>query len=145
MPRLKTVATTAALLAFAAGVVWQQLRIKRLMAEAAVLQEQGVQASAVREESERLTGQLKAALGREEAERSELLRLRGQSARLRQAEQEKRDREKEQQKALADAKAAADAAKAALEAAKTQQQTIIQQPPVIYYPPYHPRYYQWWW
>ncbi|HEU0011448.1 MAG TPA: hypothetical protein VFT34_16635 [Verrucomicrobiae bacterium] len=88
MPRLKTVATTAALLAFAAGVVWQQLRIKRLMAEAAVLHEQGVQASAVREKNERLAGQLKAALGREEAERSELLRLRGQFARLRQAELE---------------------------------------------------------
>jgi hypothetical protein len=58
------------------------------MAEAAVLQAQGGQASAVREENERLAGQLKAALGSEEAERNELLRLRGQSARLRQAEQE---------------------------------------------------------
>src|SRR6266545_3581348 len=113
MPRLKTVTTTVALLAFAAGVVWQQLRIKRLMAEAAVLQEQGVQASAVREENERLAGRLKAAVGREEAERSELLRLRGQSARLRQAELEnarliaERDRQaKAPQPAAAEAKEA---------------------------------------
>ncbi len=72
-----------------------------------------MQASAVREENERLAGRLKAAVGREEAERSELLRLRGQSARLRQAELEnarliaERDRQaKAPQPAAAEAKEA---------------------------------------
>lgn len=88
MPKLKALAITVAFLALAAVVAWQQVRILRLTADAAVIHEQVRQASAAREENQRLAEQLRTAFDRAEAERKELLRLRGQSARLRQSEQE---------------------------------------------------------
>jgi exonuclease VII large subunit len=77
-----------AFLALAAIVVWQQLRARRLMAEAAALRDQLEQAATLREENERLARQLQAATERSQADLSELVRLRGQAGRTRQIEQE---------------------------------------------------------
>lgn len=86
--KLKSAAVAVAFLALAAVVLWQQLRVKRLMAEAAALREQLTQAATLREENERLDQQLRTAAERSQADLSELVRLRGQAGRTRQVEQE---------------------------------------------------------
>jgi len=88
MSKLKSVAVAGAFVALAALVVWQEVRARRLMLEAAALRKLNDQAAAVREENERLAAQLQSATERARADSAELARLRGQSVRLRQVEQE---------------------------------------------------------
>src|SRR5262245_6010829 len=77
-PGPKAILIAMALLALAAVVIWQQVQIKRVTANAAALREQAGLASAAREENQRLAGQLQAASEHAEMDRRELLRLRGQ-------------------------------------------------------------------
>jgi hypothetical protein len=86
--KLKVSVATLALFALLAAVVWQQWRARRLMAEVDALREQIGQAATLREEKEQLAEQLRLASERSKADSSELVRLRGQSVRMRQIEQE---------------------------------------------------------
>src|SRR5437762_2887943 len=86
--KLKITAAAVAFFALTAVVVWQQLRAKRPTADADALREQVEQAATLREENWHLAEQLRSASERSQADLSELLRLRGQSGRLRQTEQE---------------------------------------------------------
>ena len=86
--KVKGTIVTIALLALVATVVWQQCRARRLNAETDALRQQVEQAAELREENEHLAAQLRAASGRSRADASELPRLRGQEARVRELEQE---------------------------------------------------------
>jgi hypothetical protein len=86
--KLRSAAVAVAFVALATLVVWQQVRGKRWMAEAAHLREQLEQTATLREENERLAQQLRAAAERSQADVSELLRWRGQAGRTRQMERE---------------------------------------------------------
>lgn len=78
----------AVLLGFAAVLQFQQLKIKRLLAENADLRSQLGQMGSLQDTSERLAEQLKAAVASSQTNQNELLRLRGQGVRFRQLEQE---------------------------------------------------------
>jgi hypothetical protein len=69
-------------------VLLQQQQIKRLVAESAALRAQLNQMAALQDSNGHLTEQLKAAVDASEANKNELMRLRGQGLRLRQLEQE---------------------------------------------------------
>ena len=86
--KTKITAVAVALLALVTVVGWQQSRTKRLRAEVDALREQVEKAATLEEGNRRLTEQLQASPERSQADLSELLRLRGQSARMRQTEQE---------------------------------------------------------
>lgn len=86
--RLQLTAVAVVVVALVTVIVWQQGRAKRLMAEADALREQVGQLATSREESERLTEQLRVASERFKADAKELARLRGQAVRMRQIEQE---------------------------------------------------------
>jgi len=86
--KLKVAAVAVLLLAFVTIVLWQQWRTKRLLAEAEALREQIRQAGLVEKENHRQLQHLQAAADRSQADLSELLRLRGQSARIRQTQEE---------------------------------------------------------
>lgn len=86
--KLKVSVVAVVLFALLAVVVWQQWRSRRLMADADALRERAGQAATLREENEHLAEQLRLASERSKADSSELVRLRGQSVRLRQMEQE---------------------------------------------------------
>src|ERR1051325_2879639 len=88
MKKIRLTAVVVAFLALAAVIAWQHRRAKRLTADTDALREQVEQIVTLREENRRLAEQLQAAAQRAQAELSELLRLRGQSGRLRQIEQE---------------------------------------------------------
>ncbi len=76
------------LCALAAVIVSQQKSITRLEAEARALRDQITQAEAVRAEDERLATENKKAGEISQADKTELMRLRAQLARLRQLERE---------------------------------------------------------
>lgn len=81
----KVAAITIALLALAAIIMRQQWRAGQLEAETGMLVEE---AATLREQNARLSGLLKSASARSQAEAGELPRLRGQAARVRELEQE---------------------------------------------------------
>lgn len=87
-PKVKIGAMIAVLLGFAAVLQFQQLKIKRLLAENADLRSQLGQMGSLQDTSERLAEQLKAAVASSQTNQNELLRLRGQGVRFRQLEQE---------------------------------------------------------
>jgi hypothetical protein len=86
--KLKAGALVVVLLGIAALLLVQQHEIRRLLAENAALQTQLDQLAALRDSHGQLAEQLKAALETAQADRNELMRLRGQGVRLRQLEQE---------------------------------------------------------
>ena len=86
--KLKTAAVAAVILALATFILWQQQRAKQLTQEATALRGQVDGAAARREENQRLAEELRAARDRSQADRNELMRLRGQVGKLRQVEQE---------------------------------------------------------
>jgi Tfp pilus assembly protein PilE len=88
MKKIKVTAIVVALLALAAVSVWRYVQAKQLTAVTTALREQVEEATVLREENRHLAEQLQAASQRSQAESSELLRLRGQSGRLRQVEQD---------------------------------------------------------
>lgn len=105
--KLRSAAVAVAFLALATLVWWQQVRAKRLMAEAATFRVQLEQAANLREENERLTRQLQTAAERSQADSSELVRLRGQVGRTRQIEQENAQLKLERDRLAKAAKASA--------------------------------------
>ena len=86
--KLKIGALVVALLAAAALLLLQQVKIKGLVAENADLRTQLNQMTSLQDANGRLTQRLKAAVETSQASQNELLRLRGQRSRLRQLEQE---------------------------------------------------------
>jgi hypothetical protein len=86
--KLKVTAVAVVLLALVAVIVREQSRAKRLMAEGDTLRKQVQEEAALRDESQRLAEQLRAASERAQADLKELPRLRGELARVRQIEQE---------------------------------------------------------
>jgi ribosomal protein S8E len=86
--KLKVGALVVALLGIGVLLLLQQQQIKRLAVEGAELRAQLAQAASLRENNEHLSEQLKAAGEASQADRTELMRLRGQGVRLRQLEQE---------------------------------------------------------
>ena len=88
MKVLKAGALAAILAGSAAYTFWQHQQNGRLMAERAVLHEQVEQAASHEAEVQRLSAKLNATVERLEADRSELMRLRAQSSKVRQLEQE---------------------------------------------------------
>ena len=88
MAKLKTGATIIILVGAAAVVFLQQQQIKRLTAESAALHDQLGQVASLQEENQRLSEQLKVSVEGAPGDQRELMRLRGQSSRLRQLEQE---------------------------------------------------------
>ena len=86
--KLQTAALALAFLALSAIVLWQHLRIKRLVAEAAALRQQLVETTALQHENRRINDHLQAANQRSVGDFQELLALRNQMAQSRQIEQE---------------------------------------------------------
>src|SRR2546430_1682832 len=86
--KLRAGAITVFVIALLAFAVWQHQRAQRLAADNAALREQLEQLRSLREENQRLAGQLKAAAQDAESRSRELLRLRAQAATLRQTVQE---------------------------------------------------------
>lgn len=86
--KLKVGAVMVVLLGVAALLLIQQHEIRRLLAENAALQTQLDQLASLRDSHGQLAEQLKAAGETAQADRNELMRLRGQGVRLRQLEQE---------------------------------------------------------
>ncbi|MCX6905326.1 MAG: hypothetical protein NTW03_17975 [Verrucomicrobia bacterium] len=84
-PKLKFVAVSVVMLAFVVVILWQQRHAERLAAD---FQQQAGQASTLQAENQRLAEQLRTVSERSQAESRELLRLRGQSGRMRQTEEE---------------------------------------------------------
>jgi predicted RNase H-like nuclease (RuvC/YqgF family) len=98
IPKLKVAGTIAVLLGFLGALQLQQLKIKRLMAENADLLNQVGQMGSLRDANEVLAQQLNAASAASQTNQNELLRLRGQGARLRQLEQENAQLKSERQR-----------------------------------------------
>ena len=88
MRNLKVGAFTVAVIGVAAIMIGQQQQIKRLRLECADLHGQLGQAEALRNENQQWAVRFKASVDASQADRSELMRLRAQSSRLRQLEQE---------------------------------------------------------
>ena len=86
--KLKVGALVVVLLGIAALFLLQQQQIKRLMDENADLGTQLNQIASLRDSNGHLAEQLKTAVETSQADRGELVRLRGQGVRLRQLEQE---------------------------------------------------------
>ena len=86
--KLKVGTVVVVLFGIGALVLLQQQQIKRLAVQDADLRLQLAQAASLRENNEHLSEQLKAAVEASQADRTELMRLRGQGVKLRQAEQE---------------------------------------------------------
>ncbi len=87
-PKLKLGALVVVVLGVVTVLLLQQAKIKRLRAENADLRSQLSQLVSSQDTNEVAETQLKTAVETSEADHRELLRLRGQAARLRQAEQE---------------------------------------------------------
>jgi hypothetical protein len=81
-------AATLAFILIAGLVMWQEHRVKQLMAEADALRGQVDQAASLREENQRLAERLKTTAEGSEAQLRELMRLRGQAGATRQTQQE---------------------------------------------------------
>jgi hypothetical protein len=96
--KLKVAALVVVLLGVAALLLLQQQQIKRLMDENADLRTQLNQMASLRDSNGHLAEQLKTAVETSQADRSELVRLRGQGVRLRQLEQENTQLKAERQK-----------------------------------------------
>ena len=86
--RLKIGGLVIVLLGMSAVLLLQQKKINRLVAEGADLRSQLEERSILRENNEHLSELLKAAVETSHAEQTELMRLRGQSVRMRQLDQE---------------------------------------------------------
>ncbi|MCC6822282.1 MAG: hypothetical protein IT579_16245 [Verrucomicrobia subdivision 3 bacterium] len=86
--KLKTGAWVIVALGIGALLLLQQLQIKRLVAECAALRTQLNETASLQESNAQLAAQLKAIEETSQADRTELMRLRGQGVRLRQLEQE---------------------------------------------------------
>ena len=86
--KLKVAALFVLLLGVAALLALQQQQIRRLVAENADLRGRLTQMASLQDNNEGLARQLKAAIAASQTNQNELLRLRGQGARLRQLEQE---------------------------------------------------------
>ena len=86
--KLKVGALVVLLLGIAALFLLQQQQIKRFMGENADLRTRLNQTASLQDSNGHLAEQLKAAAATSQADRSELIRLRGQGVRLRQLEQE---------------------------------------------------------
>jgi hypothetical protein len=86
--KLKAGALVVVLLGMAALFLWQRQQITRLGEENADLRTQLNQMASLRESNGQLAVLLKSAVEASQADRSELMRLRGQVLRLRQLEQE---------------------------------------------------------
>lgn len=69
-------------------ILLQQIRTKRLFTETAAFREQAAQLSALRDENQRLTEELRTMSQNTRSDIGELVRLRAQSTRLRQLEEE---------------------------------------------------------
>jgi hypothetical protein len=82
------VALILVLLVLGGVIVWQQQTVTHLRAEVGMLQEQVTQAESVRVEDQRLASQARAPGEGSQGDRTELMRLRAQLARLRQLERE---------------------------------------------------------
>jgi hypothetical protein len=86
--KLRVIGIAVAFIALMVGSVWQQQRAARLMAEVRAARMQANWNVALREENQRLVGQLQLLSERSQADANELPRLRGQAARVREVEQE---------------------------------------------------------
>src|SRR5690242_14259982 len=84
----KLLASVAVVLAFTTTLVIQQRTIERLRANNLDLRSQLAQLTSLQERSEAIAQQLKTAAASADANQSELLRLRGQSSKLKGLEQE---------------------------------------------------------